>query len=417
MSLLMDALKRAEASKQEAARQQAGKETSAGDEGLSLEPLARDTAGAGQLPDLAAHLDAVDAELASSAQTPAPPPSPQPEPPVAYATAASGQAMARNSFAAKQRPAASNRSWLWLALGGLALAGLTIGAYVWYQMNSLNTGGLAGAGQPLPTSTNGTPYTPPVPVGGTSSLAGLPPIGAVPPTAAPLPPAATSLPPATLLSAEPPSRSALRSPATQPIRVTRTQPRVDPDLVQAHARLQAGDLPGASQFFTQVLQRDPNQTDALLALATIAQHQGRLGEAESWRQRALVADPSDPAVQAATLASRAAGGDAQAAESRLKTLLAAQPQSAELNFALGNLYARQQRWAEAQQHYFNAVAAEPDNPDYLFNLAVSLDQLRQPRPAAQHYRLALEAATRRPASFDGEQVRRRLAALLPDTPP
>ena len=99
--------------------------------------------------------------------------------------------------------------------------------------------------------------------------------------------------------------------------------------------------------------------------------------------------------------------------SRLKTLLAAQPQSAELNFTLGNLYARQRRWAEAQQAYFNAVAADADNPDYLFNLAVSLDQLRKPRPAAQHYRLALEAAARRPAAFDGEQVRRRLAELQP----
>ncbi|MCL2345963.1 MAG: tetratricopeptide repeat protein [Desulfobulbus sp.] len=206
-------------------------------------------------------------------------------------------------------------------------------------------------------------------------------------------------------------------PVASLIRVARTPPRLDPDLVYAHARLQAGDLAGASQAFALVLQRDPNQTDALLALAAIAQHQGRPDEAESWRQRALVADPSDPAVQAAALSGLAAGGEAQAAESRLKTLLAAQPQSAELNFALGNLYARQQRWAEAQQHFFNAVAADNDNPDYLFNLAVSLDQLRQPRPAAQHYRLALEAAARRPAAFDAEQVRRRLAALLPDSPP
>ncbi|MCL2635579.1 MAG: tetratricopeptide repeat protein, partial [Betaproteobacteria bacterium] len=344
-----------------------------------------------------------DADLASSAQTPVPP-APQPEPPAALTTAASGQAVARNSFAAKQGPAAGKRSGLWLILGGLALAGVLIAAYVWYQMNSLATGGLAGAGRQPPTAINGEPYTPPVP-------AELPPIDVDPPVA-PLP-AEALLPPATPPAATAPPRSTPRPPADSPIRVTRTPPRLDPDLVQAHARLQAGDLAGASQSFALVLQRAPNQTDAMLALAAIAQHQGRLGEAESWRQRALVADPSDPAVQAATLASRAAGGDTQTAESRLKTLLAGQPQSAELNFALGNLYARQQRWADAQQHYFNAVAAEPDNPDYLFNLAVSLDQLRQPRPAAQHYRLALEAARQRPASFDSEQVRHRLADLPP----
>jgi hypothetical protein len=57
------------------------------------------------------------------------------------------------------------------------------------------------------------------------------------------------------------------------------------------------------------------------------------------------------------------------------------------------------------------VAADPDNPDYLFNLAVSLDQIRQPKLAAQHYRLALEAAQLRPAAFDRERVRARLEQL------
>ena len=89
------------------------------------------------------------------------------------------------------------------------------------------------------------------------------------------------------------------------------------------------------------------------------------------------------------------------------------PDTSELHFALGNLYARQNRWPEAQQVYFNAVAAEGDNPDYLFNLAVSLDHLRQPRLAGQHYRLALEAAGRRPAAFDRAGVEKRLAELEP----
>jgi tetratricopeptide (TPR) repeat protein len=111
------------------------------------------------------------------------------------------------------------------------------------------------------------------------------------------------------------------------------------------------------------------------------------------------------------LSGSAAEADPQTAESRLKTLLSAQPESAALNFALGNLYARQNRWAEAQQVYFNAVAADGDNPDYLFNLAVSLDHLRQPRLAGQHYRMALEAAARRPAAFDRDRRQKRLGEL------
>ena len=61
--------------------------------------------------------------------------------------------------------------------------------------------------------------------------------------------------------------------------------------------------------------------------------------------------------------------------------------------------------------YFNAVAADGDNPDYLFNLAVSLEQLRQPQEAARHYRLALAAAHQRAGAFAGTLVEARLQQL------
>jgi Tfp pilus assembly protein PilF len=38
-----------------------------------------------------------------------------------------------------------------------------------------------------------------------------------------------------------------------------------------------------------------------------------------------------------------------------------------------------------------AYARDPDNADYLFNVAVSLDHLRQNKLAAQYYRMALNA--------------------------
>ncbi|PKO34239.1 MAG: hypothetical protein CVU34_09510 [Betaproteobacteria bacterium HGW-Betaproteobacteria-7] len=406
MSLLMDALKRAESSKQEAARQQAGKGTAApaADEGLTLAPLAGETPTAPNrpLPDLATHIDAVDADLARSAQA-----RPAAEPAPAFAhSAASGQAIARNAFAAKLTPEVPSRAPLWLALGVLVIGGLAIAGYFWFQLNALGGGSLSATGSRPPALTAQPPVVPlapppPVPmlapqVG--EAEASYTEVGRLPPPEPPLPQVA------------PLRREA--APAA-PIRLARTPPVTDPALTRAHRALQEGHLDQANHDFLQALQRDPNNVDALLALAAIAQHQGRGNEAEGWRQRALVADPSNPATQAAVLGGTAAGTDPLSTESRLKTLLAAQPQSAELNFTLGNLYAGQRRWAEAQQAYFNAVAADDANPDYLFNLAISLDQLRQPRPAAQHYRLALEAATRRPAAFDTEQARRRLAELQP----
>jgi tetratricopeptide (TPR) repeat protein len=405
MSLLMDALKRAESSKQEAARQQGGKEAAPGaDEGLTLTPLNSEPPApvARPLPDLATHIEAVDADLARSAQT-----RPAVEPAPAFAqTAATGQAIARNAFAAKQAPAAARHNLLWLALGILLIAGLAIAAYVWFQVSAMGGSSLTASAPPPPRLGALPPAAPVVPVPLTASQA-------VAEAASPAEPEARRLP----LPADPPPLRAAAAPrptpGAAPIRLARTQPEPDPSLMRAHRQLQEGKLDLANQSFLQALQQDPNNTDALLALAAIAQHQGRTNEAEGWRQRALIADPSHPATQAAVLGGTAAGTDPLTTESRLKTLLAGQPQSAELNFTLGNLYARQQRWAEAQQAFFNAVAADGDNPDYLFNLAVSLDQLRQPRPAAQHYRLALEAAGRRPATFDNEQVRKRLAELRP----
>lgn len=409
MSLLMDALKRAETAKQEAARAQFGiAPTRPAEPVLSLEPINGETTGgaASPLPDLATYIDAVDADLANSSLSQASPATGQPQATAPLTLQPAEQLnrdTVRNAFSAKQPPASppTSRLTLWLALGTLGIAGIGIGGYVWYQLNTMNRSSLA----------SNTPFTLP------------------PPAPQPMPPAAAipAQPPATLATRTddatlfaprretPPARSPFAETDTpSPIRLTRTRPEADPGLTRGQASLQRGELDLARRDFEQVVQRDPNNTDALLALAAIAQRQGRPSDAEALRQRALVANPSDAATQAAALTGSAAEADPQGTESRLKSLLSAQPESAALNFALGNLYARQSRWPEAQQVYFNAVAVEGDNPDYLFNLAVSLDHLRQSRLAGQHYRMALEAASRRPAAFDRAGVEKRLGELMPE---
>jgi Flp pilus assembly protein TadD len=111
------------------------------------------------------------------------------------------------------------------------------------------------------------------------------------------------------------------------------------------------------------------------------------------------ADPQDTVAMSALINNRGQI-DPGAAESRLKSLSAAQPDLAAPHFALGNLYARQGRWNEAQQAYFRAYNAEQDNPDILYNLAISLEHLRQNKLAAQYYSPGSRrgAQSRRPAS-------------------
>ena len=412
MSLLMDALKRAEASKQQAAG--AAPSSSPGGGALALEPLTQPPSS--QLPELAAHIDSVDAELASSRQhaEPAAPSAATSRQPAAAPDAAA-QAAARNAFAAKQAEETPGRGPLWLVLGTLGLAAAGIGAYVWYQLNALGGGSLAPpppvpvARAPAPSPVPATPAAavPAIPLSATPVPAMAPPVFATPSAST-----ATAAAPAATAAGEAPRRATNfdQGGARVPIRVTRELPPADGVLQNAYTKLQAGQLDGARTDYEKALRDDPNNIDALLGLAAIAQRQGRFADAERYQRSALEADPRNPAAQAAALSGGAAG-DAAANESRLKSALAAQPESGPLNFALGNLYARQGRWPEAQQAYFDAVAGEPDNPDYLYNLAVALDQLRQPKLAAQHYRLAEDAAQRRPASFDPERLRARLGAL------
>ena len=100
-----------------------------------------------------------------------------------------------------------------------------------------------------------------------------------------------------------------------------------------------------------------------------------------------------------------------AAESRVKTLLSEDPGAKVLYFTLGNEYARQGRWAEAQQAYFKAFTEDPDNPDFAYNVAVSLDHLRKPRLALEYYRRALTLSAKRSASFDQTSAQKRVQEL------
>lgn len=146
-------------------------------------------------------------------------------------------------------------------------------------------------------------------------------------------------------------------------------------------------------------------------MAALETQAGRLDLAEAHYLRRLQASPLDPYAQAGLLGLRKERVDPLQAESRLKTLLAAEPDATPLNFALGNQLARQGRWAEAQQAYFRALTGDPDHPDIAFNLAVSLDRLHQGAQAMAYYGRALALAEQRTASFSPEAARLRLQQL------
>ncbi len=477
MSLLMDALKKAELAKRQGA--EGGADDNPDTEspgGLALEPLAVTSPSSTPEPkadgraepalSLSSHLEELDARfleeaaaaarhvpppVASAARIedgfaapppPAAPPAPpeyvvNPIPPPAEpvrrmpreADDAPVKAAAQNLFAAKQPEKKESRKGFAIAIGVLTVLSVCgIGGYFWWQLQP------KGSMMAKPIA---PPVAPPAP----------PPAAPVAIAVAPAPtPAANPTPGAgqgsagnVVAPANPPrvatavdaddgdDRPAARPQARQSraparateandeereIRVTRQPLRVDPALSRGYEAYNRGELALAQLEYERARKNDPRNTDVLHGLAALALRQGRNDQAEALYRQIIESDPQDTVAISALLNQRG-HVDPGTTESRLKSLAASQPDLAAPHFALGNLYARMGRWNDAQQAYFRAFNAEPDNPDILYNLAISLEHLRQNKLAAQYYAQAAAAAANRPASFDRNQVAARLKTLQP----
>jgi tetratricopeptide (TPR) repeat protein len=419
----MDALKRAELAKQQGQQSDPGSE-------LSLEPTApaESDPGPATLPELPAKLEDLDNEFMEQARKPAAQrKDPAPEPARRLGAAArrgskqssrntepSAETTAeresiRNAFAAKNNLGKEQKIALIAAAIGLLAVGV-IGVWFWLEFKPV--AGLATAKAPADSGIGARPQ---------GIVAAAPTTGtiAAPVAAKPTPQQDEEDEQATtsraIVRPPPPRRplvASLAPPVGPAIRVTSTRPGVEPGVAEGYRLLQAGNLSAAKGAYMEALQSDPRNADALHGIAAIALRQGKTEEAEAAYQRILEANPADPTALAA-MVGLSGQGDPVAGESRMKSLLAAQGELPVVNFALGNLYARQQRWSDAQQAYFKAVTADANNPDYLFNLAVSLDQLHQAKLAAQYYGQALSAADGRAAAFDRALAARRMRELQP----
>jgi tetratricopeptide (TPR) repeat protein len=183
---------------------------------------------------------------------------------------------------------------------------------------------------------------------------------------------------------------------------------LDPLLNRAYSAYRNGKLDEARQLYLDMLGKDGQNSDALLGLAAIAQQRDEDRIAAQYYLRVLNLDPRN----AVANAGMSALSNNDNYESRLKTLLREQGNSAALHFALGNLYAEQSRWGEAQQAYFNAYTLDTKNADLAFNLAVSLDHLGQGKLAAQHYQRALQLDESHSANFNHAKISQRIDELL-----
>ncbi|HEB77743.1 MAG TPA: tetratricopeptide repeat protein [Methylothermaceae bacterium] len=177
--------------------------------------------------------------------------------------------------------------------------------------------------------------------------------------------------------------------------------------------LKQRDFQKAERAYRKALQIVPDGTDALLGLAAVAVSQHQPQRARRYYRRVLAIDPANPYALAGLglLLERQRPRHLAALQQLLR-----QHDGPALRFALGNLYAGNGDWRRAQQAYFQAFRLDPGQPDYAYNLAVSLDRLGKYRLAARFYDRALRLARENPSGFDPEAARRRLSQLRKGLP-
>jgi tetratricopeptide (TPR) repeat protein len=321
-----------------------------------------------------------------------------------------------------------------LVLSVLLLAGVGWGIYVWLQIQSP----AIFAPKPAPILSAPAPavQTPAQPL----ELAASPVTASEDPT--PAAPAASIEQPATAeSSAKPPpapeqksekvTRETLPAPSPEAVAKKPTAvadkaapaPRVEQEIIinraieapaerslvnQAYDAFQNGDYQAAKTLYQEAWRAQPKNADSLLGLAAIAAFEGNHAQASQLYFKALELEPKNPVAQAGVI-SLLGRADPTSSEARLKSLVAKEP-SAHLYSVLGDLYSEQSRWGDAQAAYFQAHHLAPDNQDYAYNLAVSLEHVSQPKLALTYYRKALDLARER-ASFDRIAVQARIAEL------
>ena len=177
----------------------------------------------------------------------------------------------------------------------------------------------------------------------------------------------------------------------------------------AYEAYQAGNDQLALQQYNAVLGKYPGNRNALLARAAINVQNNNAAAAIEDYSALLLANPRDSLAMTSLIT--VANVSPVDAETRLKLMLQDEPDSPYLNFALANAYGAQDRWREAQSHYFAALENNPHDPNYAYNLAVSLEHIAKPQVAVSYYQRALDNMGNGLVMFSKELVAQRLEIL------
>lgn len=199
--------------------------------------------------------------------------------------------------------------------------------------------------------------------------------------------------------------------SSKPINSFRVEQNYSYYITAAYQAWSDRDWEKSRKLYDKALQQQPNSKDAILGAAVVATQLGNYQYALKLFQRRLERAPKDQYALTGILSLVDLSLANHSFESEVSNLLAEYPEAAHLHYIKGSLYANREQWEAAQEHFFIAWQKAPDQPDYLFNLAISMDQLGLYKEALAFYKEVDKAFNRVHSGINHNDLRNRITLL------
>jgi len=197
----------------------------------------------------------------------------------------------------------------------------------------------------------------------------------------------------------------------QKMEITDDTDRLRADYQNAARFFDGGQPAEAQLIYARILRRNPSDRLALLGRAAAYQKMLRTTEAVSAYEAVLAAYPGDEWALINLLGLLSNQNSTQAL-AQLQRLIRLNPENALVPAQVGMIHLERGEYEPAARHLERAVALDPKNAKYAFNLAVAYDKWGQPAAALRNYAQSLDLAARsQEAQIPVELVRSRMAFL------
>ncbi|MFL2687416.1 MAG: tetratricopeptide repeat protein [Alphaproteobacteria bacterium] len=160
----------------------------------------------------------------------------------------------------------------------------------------------------------------------------------------------------------------------------------------------AGSILEAKEYYQKVLNKSPNNSDALNLLGVASLHLGDTELAVSLITKALVNSPNNPGFLNNLGQAFQDLGEGITAITHFQNALKVSPENTEVLNNLGITLTNLERYEEADEIFKKATALEDNNPDLFHNYATMFQESRQLELSIEHYQNALNLDPNRPST-------------------